>query len=94
MAHKHILLGGGITDLFSTKSLNKTVCSLIFNCPGANDKTVNYLCPGEDVRRYISGPAGASEHGQRFDTQEVAERVLRLMNGSSYRSINEVINYQ
>lgn len=56
-------------------------------------KCVNYLCPGEDIRRYVAGPpgppgapgppgSGASGHGgYTFNTQEVAERVLTLMNG-------------
>lgn len=48
----------------------------------------SFLCPGEDVRRYVAGPpgppgpAGAPGRGSnRFNIQEVAERVLRLMNG-------------
>lgn len=53
---------------------------------------MNDLCPGEDVRRYVSGPPGPpgppgdTDHGSyRINTQEVANRVLSLMNGKSYR---------
>ena len=52
------------------------------------------------MRRYVSGPpgppgppglpgaSGASGHGgYTFNTQEVAERVLSLMNGECYRTL-------
>lgn len=51
---------------------------------------VNYLCSGEDVQRYVAGPPGppgppgAPGFGSYgVNTQEVAERVLSLMNGES-----------
>lgn len=49
------------------------------------------FCKGEEVRRYISGPPGppgppgAPGRGNgRLSNQEVAERVLNLMSGTSH----------
>lgn len=49
----------------------------------------HYYFQGEDVRRYVSGPPGppgpAGPPGRgsgRLSNQEVAERVLSLMNGT------------
>lgn len=55
---------------------------LVFSCP-----LVHHSCAEEDVRRFVSvpgppGPPGAPGHGgYGFDQQEVAERVLGLLNG-------------
>lgn len=57
---------------------------------------MNYLCPGEDVRRYVAGPPGPPGPpgdlglgSPSFNTQEVAERVLSFLAGEEgYRSAN------
>lgn len=59
------------------------------------------MCLGEEVRRYVSGapgppgPAGAPGRGSnRFSMQEVAERVLSIMNGGCDRGasrLNDVL---
>lgn len=53
------------------------------------NKLLCEFCVGEDVRRYISGPPGPpgppgapSRGSGRPSNQEVAERVLSLMNGT------------
>ena len=73
-------------------SVSFEVCCLDSSIWDYLPKCMNDLCPGEDVRRYVSGPPGPpgppgdTDHGSyRINTQEVANRVLSLMNGKSYR---------
>lgn len=49
------------------------------------------VCPGEDVRAYITGPpgppgppGGPGYGGYPFNTQDLAERVYSLMNGEDF----------
>lgn len=58
------------------------------------------FCEGEDIRRYISGPPGPpgpagppSRGNGRPSNQEVAERVLSLMNGTGYRRTSRSQRY-
>ena len=75
------------------------ISSPVYNS-SVNNKAVMYLCPGEEVRRHVAGPPGppgppglpgAPGLGSfKFNTQEVAERVLSLMNGESYNGTHRV----
>lgn len=86
-----------VINLLQRKSHLKVVkISLLFT-KDYLPKCVHYLCPGEDVRRYVGGtpgppgPPGAPGLGSnRFNTQEVADRVLTLMNGECYRWTHRV----
>lgn len=53
-----------------------------------NNNCFFYACLGDDVRRYVIGPPGppgpsGSVNLANFDVQEVANYVLRIMNGMS-----------